>query len=98
MNRTMTNVPQPIRDAWADVYTLFDVSFKMSNDDRDWQDYWGRANELVKKYGDDIPLLEMFTAVAHMLEHFIKQREKPKEKPNESLPWKPDEDYPYPKD
>lgn len=94
----MTNVPQPIRDAWSDVYTLFDISFKMKGNEQDWAKYWERANALVQKYGDSIPLLDMFTSVAHMLEHFIKQREQQTEKHNESLPWKPDEPYPYPKD
>ena len=26
----VTNVPQTIRDAWADVYRLFDVSYNMN--------------------------------------------------------------------
>lgn len=94
----MTNVPQPIRDAWTDVYVLFDTSFKMDNSEKDWQDYWEKASKLIEKHGNTVDLVEMFTAVAHILEHFIKQREEQAKKPNESLPWKPDEDYPYPKD
>ena len=90
----MTNVPQKIRDAWADVYKLFDVSYSMDGSDKAWEQYWNKATELIKKYGDDVPMVDILSSVAHMLEFFIEQR-KPK---NESLPWKADEDYPYPKE
>ena len=89
----MTNVPQKIRDAWADIYKLFDVSYSMDGSDKAWEQYWNKATELIKKYGDDVPMVDILTSVAHMLEFFVEQR-KPK---NESLPWKADEDYPYPK-
>ena len=93
----MTNVPQTIRDAWTDIYKLFDISYGMDGSDEAWRQYWNRANEIVKKYGDGIPLLGMLEETAHLIEHFVEQRKKPKPK-NESLPWKADEPYPYPKD
>lgn len=89
----MTNVPEKIRDAWSDVYRLFDISYKMDGSQDAWIQYWDKANKLVQKYGDEIPLLELLESVAHMLEKFCKDREK-----NQSLTWKKDEDYPYPKD
>ena len=92
----MTNVPQPIRDAWVDLYKLFDISFNMDGSEKAWIEYWDKANVLIKKYGDDIPLLTMLEAIAHFIAFFAEGR-KPKSE-NESLTWKADEPYPYPKD
>lgn len=89
----MTNVPKEIRDAWADVYKLFDISYNMDGSDDAWIQYWNRANQLIQKYGDDIPLLEMFEAIGHMLECFCNQRKTG----NKSLTWHKDEDYPHPR-
>jgi hypothetical protein len=91
----MTNVPKDIRDAWAEIYTLFDICYCMDGSEKAWEEYWGKATNLIKKYGDRVPMVDMMSSVAHMIEFFVKQREQPK---NESLPWKADEDYPYPKD
>lgn len=91
----MTNVPDRIREAWADVYRLFDVSYGMDGSEQAWEQYWNRVNELIQKYGDEIPLLFVLEGTAKMIEFFVKIREKPK---NESLPWRADEDYPYPKE
>ena len=88
----MTNVPNDIRNAWADVYKLFDVSYGMDGSPGAWEKYWNTATELVKQYGDEIPLLELFEATAHMLEIFVKRRETG----NKTLYWRADEDYPYP--
>ena len=93
----MTNVPQPIRDAWADVYTLFDVSYKMDGSEEAWQKYWDKANELIQKYDDIVPLIDIFEAVGKMLATLIENRTVRPQKDNKSLPWKADEDYPYPK-
>ena len=86
----MTNVPQNIRDAWADVYKLFDVSYGMTGSQDEWEQYWKRATELIQKYGDNVPLLGILESVAHMIETFVKQRNMPT--------WDKDEDYPYPKE
>ena len=90
----MTNVPEKIREAWKEVYVLFDTSYDMRNTQQEWIDYWDRANKLVQKYGDDIPLLELLIAVSHMLEKFNAIRGYG----DVSLEWKADEDYPYPKE
>ena len=86
----MTNVPEDIRTALADAYKLFDVSFRMAGTDEDWQKYWEKACELIKKYGDEIPLLVLFEGYAKVIEKAVKRRE------NHSLEWKAGEDYPYP--
>lgn len=90
----MTNVPQPIRDAWVDLYKLFDISFNMDGSEKAWIEYWDKANALIKKYGDEVPILTLLEAVGHFIAFFVEGR---KQK-NESLPWKADEPYPYPKD
>lgn len=88
----MTNVPENIRTAIADAYKLFDVSFNMDGSDKAWEQYWTEGNKLVIKYGDDIPLLEILKGYATLIETVVKKRNK-----NESLMWKPDEEYPYPR-
>lgn len=89
----MTNVPQEIRDAWADVYRLFDVSYNMDGSEEAWKTFWERANELIRKYDDDIPLLELLESIAHMIEIFINQRKTE----NQCLRWDKREGYPHPK-
>ena len=95
----MTNVPQTIRDAWADVYRLFDVSYGMDGSDQAWETYWNKANEIVLKYANDIPLLPLLISVSEIIKHLVDER-KSKQAENEQkiLPWGKDEDYPYPKD
>ena len=83
-------MPNDIREAWKDVYVLFDVSYGMNGSAEDWQAYWDKANKLIQKYGDSVPLLELLESVAHMIETFVKRREN-------TLLWGKDEDYPYPK-
>jgi len=90
----MTNVPQTIRDAWADVYKLFDLNFNMDGSEEAWILYWKQANELIQKYGDEVPLLEMLEEVAHLLEIFVARRKTG----NSILYWGKDEHYPYPKE
>ena len=90
----MTNVPAKIREAWKDVYVLFDTSYNMDGSEQAWIDYWDKANKLIIKYGDEIPLLELLEQVAHMIEIFVKRRETA----NNTLYWGSHEPYPYPKD
>lgn len=90
----MTNVPDKIREAWADVYKLFDINYNMDGSDDAWVQYWNRANQLIQKYGDEVPLLEMLEQVAHLLEIFVARRKTG----NTSLYWGKDEPYPYPKE
>ena len=89
----MTNVPDEVRTALADAYKLFDVSYKMKGSIEDWMKYWERANELIQKYDKDVPLLELLTAYAGIIQTLVLH----KEKQNESLLWEKEQDYPYPK-
>ena len=89
----MTNVPEIIRNALADAYKLFDVSFNMTGTDDEWEQYWKHGTEMVKKYGDEIPLLKLLMAYAGIIETVINQRKTG----NRSLLWNKDENYPHPK-
>ena len=88
----MTNVPEKIREAWKDVYVLFDTSYSMDGSDEAWKQYWDKANKLVAKYGDEVPLLELLEQVAHMIEIFVARRKTG----NPILYWGKGEDYPHP--
>jgi len=87
----MTNVPENIREAWADVYRLFDVSYNMDGSTEAWIRFWDVGNKLIQKYGNDIPVMELLEGTAHALEDITKRRNK-----NETLTWDKDEDYPHP--
>ena len=87
----MTNVPTEIREALADAYKLFDISYPMTGSDDDWKQYWAKASELIIKYGDDIPLLALLEGYAAVIEKAIEKRQNK----NRSFVWKAGEDYPY---
>ena len=89
----MTNVPDSVRNGLADAYKLFDVSYKMTGSLDDWKRYWEKANELIQKYDKDVPLLEILTAYAGIIQSTVLKQEKS----NESLVWEQGRDYPYPK-
>ena len=69
----MTNVPEPIRNAWKDLYILFDRHYSMDGSEEQWEKYWLEAMELIKKH-DGIPLLDLIEATAKQIEAFVKQR------------------------
>lgn len=85
----MTNVPDDIRSALADAYKVFDISFTMKGTEQDWIEYWNKANNLVKRYGDRIPLLQLMEGYAQIIQDCSVG--------NQSLKWDKDEEYPYPK-
>lgn len=85
----MTNVPDNVRAAWKDLYILFDTNYGMDGSDKAWEKYWGQATQLIKKYGDEIPVLEMTESIARMLDQLCVG--------NHSLLWDKDEQYPHPK-
>lgn len=89
----MTNVPDEIRTALADVYKLFDISFLMTGTEDEWKLYWDKANELIQKYGDEIPLLNLLEAYAGIIECQVNYRKTD----NKSLLWGKDEEYPHPR-
>ena len=89
----MTNVPDNIREALADAYRLFDVSYLMTGTEDEWKQYWDKANKLIQKYGDDIPLLNLLVGYAGIIENQINYRKTN----NKSLMWDKDEDYPHPR-
>ena len=89
----MTNVPDNIRQCWKELYILFDENYLMDGSDSAWEKYWLKVAEIIKTYGDDVPLLEITTAIAHMIELYCNQRKTG----NKILVWSADENYPHPK-
>jgi hypothetical protein len=89
----MTNVPQETRDALADAYRLFDVSYQMTGTEDDWKQYWDKANKLIQKYGDGIPMLNLLVAYAGIIETRLNEQKTG----NKTLVWTKDEDYPHPR-
>ena len=89
----MTNVPQEIRDALADAYRLFDISFNMTGTEDEWKEYWDKANKLIQKYGDEIPMLNLLVAYAGIIETRLNEQRTG----NKTLVWTKDEDYPHPR-
>lgn len=66
----MTNVPNDIREMWADVYRLFDVSYNMKNDAESWKRFWDSANQIRDKY--ECPeLIGLLMVVSDMIEGHI---------------------------
>lgn len=47
----MTNVPNEIREMWADVYRLFDINYNMPNTADAWSKFWEQAEVIRQKYG-----------------------------------------------
>lgn len=66
----MTNVPQDIRDMWADIYRLFDLHYNMDNTAEAWKKFWDQAGELQEKYKNP-HLLGMVMVVSDMIEYHI---------------------------
>lgn len=89
----MTNVPDNIRTALADAYKLFDVSYQMTGTDEEWKQYWDKANIMIQKYGDDIPLLFLLDGYAYIIQEAVEKRNTG----NAILTWDKDEEYPHPK-
>lgn len=90
----MTNVPEPVRNALADAYKLFDVSYQMNGTEAEWEQYWNRGCELIKKYGDELPLLNLIEGYAKIIESAVNERKTG----NKSLMWNSGEAYPHPKE
>ena len=86
----MTNVPDNLREMWRDVYVLFDSHYRMENSKEAWSGFWAEAEKITKKYGEKSYLIEIISSVADIIGERITDER--------TLEWKPDEDYPHPKE
>lgn len=66
----MTNVPNEIREMWADVYKLFDLNYNIPNTAEAWSKFWNQAEEIRQKY-DNPHLGVMIIVVSEMIEYHI---------------------------
>lgn len=64
----MTNVPNDIREMWADLYRFYDINYKMPNTPEAWLHFWKQAEELKLKYPDQDRLHEFVMVIMEMLE------------------------------
>ena len=71
----MTNVPNNLREMWADVYRLFDMNYNMKNDEESWKKFWDQATQIVEKYKHDCGYINsMISLVAYMIEEPMKKQ------------------------
>lgn len=73
----MTNVPDRIREFWKEVYVLFDRHYLMDvSVDKNWEDFWMEACEIVKKF-DDIPsVIDLLSVVSEIISKLAAGRKK----------------------
>lgn len=48
----ITNVPDNLREMWADIYKLYDINYNMKNTGEDWKKFWDQATELLHKHNN----------------------------------------------
>lgn len=69
----MTNVPDNLREMWADIYRLFDINYKMPNTEDAWKKFWDQAVKIVDKYKNDCRFVEnLVVIVSEILEEPMK--------------------------
>lgn len=69
----MTNVPEPVREMWTDLYKLFDVHYLMENSEKAWTAFWNEARNLWEKHGRNDFILDGSWLVASYIEQRMKQ-------------------------
>ena len=70
----MTNVPNEIREMWADVYRLFDVNYNMPNTADAWKKFWDQAEQLREKYGQ-YQIGALLIVVSDLIEYHITDKQ-----------------------
>ena len=71
----MTNVPNNLREMWADFYRLFDMYYLLKNTEAEWNQYWAAAVSLYNKYGKSERVMDMLTLISEMISDRIKQEQ-----------------------
>ena len=69
----MTNVPDPVREMWTDLYKLFDIHYLMENTDEAWASFWNDSSMLWEKHGRNSFIVDGAWIVAKYIEHRMKQ-------------------------
>lgn len=72
----MTNVPQNLRDMWADIYRLFDVHYPMQNTKDDWDLFWSDAQKLYDKYERNKIVISLVIVASEIIEDRMKSEER----------------------
>jgi len=71
----MTNVPNEIREMWAEIYRLFDRNYLMPNTEDAWNKFWEQAMDIHKKYPKQYHLFKMLTVVGDMISDRMKEEQ-----------------------
>lgn len=72
----MTNVPNDLREMWADIYRLFDINYKMPNTDKAWQTLCEQSVALYIKYKKyQRHVADLATVVSNIINDRIKDEE-----------------------
>ena len=69
----MTNVPNEIREMWADVYKLFDMNYLMPNTEEAWGNFWEQALKLYDKYNRSKNIISLVIGVTDIIDNRMKQ-------------------------
>ena len=70
----MTNVPNEIREMWADVYKLFDLNYNLPNTAEAWSRFWEQAEQIRQKYPENPHLGAMIIVVSEMIEYNVTKK------------------------
>ena len=65
-----TNVPENLRNLWADIYRLYDINYTMKNTGEDWKKFWDHASEINTRY-NCLEAGHLITTVSEMLEDHV---------------------------
>lgn len=68
----MTNLPDNLREMWADIYRLYDRNYNMENTKEAWNAFWEQAKAIQDKYGQ--VSFRLVVVVSEMLEEPMKQK------------------------
>ena len=64
----MTNVPDNLREMWADIYRLFDSNYLMQHTEEAWNHFWNQAVKIYEKYKGAMPrVMELLAIVGDMI-------------------------------
>ena len=71
----MTNVPDNLREMWADIYRLFDSNYLMQNTEEAWNQFWNQAVKIYEKYKEVMPrVMELLAIVGDMIGDRMKEK------------------------
>jgi len=90
----MTNLPNDLREMWADIYRAFDECYGIANKDERWERFHELITRVKEKHNYNAMSI-LINAVYDLLEETCDKSHKTGDR---TLYWGKGEDYPYPTD